>query len=313
MSYRLERDESVADGVVRIIREQIDRAMAEIEDPDLDEHRSVHLVNARGTRIRAVYRLAHQAGPDVCEREDRWYRELVAPLAEIHDADAALDAFDVVHRHFRRSVDEGAMDVIRETLEERRDELADELSLDERLEAAREQLREALDRSVPIGADDFDALAGGLARTYAQARDAFTDAYEQATTRAFRQWHEQATYHGHHVGLLQDAWPAVFEARREELQDLTDVTADDHDLAQLRATVLTEPENFPDEQVVEAFVALLDRQRARLQREAEPLGTRLFAEEPDPFVQRVSAAWEAWRSGAGPEQAGPEAEVALGG
>lgn len=299
MVFRIEPDEPVADAIPRVVRERIDHAVARIDDQAVDEHEAVHEVRKAGKEIRAAFRLIRSSAPELYERENAHYRDLARPLSELRDANVHLDSYDTLVDTFAAWIDRSELEVIRETLEERRDELADELSIDARLTAARSALLEGrarLDR-VEVEDREFAAIAGGLGRTYARARARFVDAYEVGSAHAFHQFRKRAKYHRYHVDLLLGAWPSALEAREEERHDLADILGEEHDLAELRATLLTEPERFPDGQPVETFIGLIERQRTRLQREAEPLADLLLSDDPDAFVARVEALWVAWRAG----------------
>ncbi len=57
MSYRLQRSESVIQGVKRIAREQLDKALTDIKNEDMDRHEAVHQVRKRFKKIRGLIRL----------------------------------------------------------------------------------------------------------------------------------------------------------------------------------------------------------------------------------------------------------------
>jgi hypothetical protein len=103
-------------------------------------------------------------------------------------------------------------------------------------------------------------------------------------------------YHGHHVALLRDVWPLELQVRRRETARLADLLGEDHDLAVLGALLRAAPGGFGRDGPRAGFLALLDRRRAELQAQAHPLGARLFAEPPAPFVARIDGYWAAWHS-----------------
>ena len=61
MSYRFEPGEKVERGVKRMAREQIDKALAEIDSDELDVHERVHQVRKRCKKLRAIARLVRPA------------------------------------------------------------------------------------------------------------------------------------------------------------------------------------------------------------------------------------------------------------
>lgn len=152
--------------------------------------------------------------------------------------------------------------------------------------------------------DGFDAIAGGLGRTYGRARDRMADAADRGTAEAFHEWRKRVKYHRHHVQLLQGCWKTPMKARREELHALSDVLGDDHDLAELRTRLHEDPDRFGGARLVDGFTALLDRRRDQLQLDARRLGARLFVEPADDLVGRVHRFWDVWVEEPDQEHAG---------
>ena len=54
------------------------------------------------------------------------------------------------------------------------------------------------------------------------------------------------------------------------------------------------PEEFGEHRTIHTLVALIDQRRAALRTQARSLGTRIYAEEPDAYVARLSKYWDAW-------------------
>ncbi|MGI9609351.1 MAG: CHAD domain-containing protein, partial [Acidimicrobiia bacterium] len=82
-----------------------------------------------------------------------------------------------------------------------------------------------------------------------------------------------------------------------DLAYLADALGADHDLAELYRLLDEEPEMLPDANARHLLQGLLLRNRSRLQAAAQPIGARLYAEDPSAFTQRLGVYWEAWRPG----------------
>jgi hypothetical protein len=87
----------------------------------------------------------------------------------------------------------------------------------------------------------------------------------------------------------------VLDELADEIHDLSDYLGDDHDLAELRQVVTSQPDLFDDEQNLEVLLALIDQRRAELEAAAHPLGERIYVEKPANFVDRMAAYWRIWR------------------
>jgi CHAD domain-containing protein len=81
MSYRLHFNESLADGMPRIVREQLDRAIAELTGDDTDLPEAVHQVRKRCKKIRGLLRLFRGSFSASYSQENAWFRDLARRLS----------------------------------------------------------------------------------------------------------------------------------------------------------------------------------------------------------------------------------------
>ncbi len=70
MGFRLQRGEAVNEGVRRIAGEQLEKAIAEIQNTELDRHEAVHQVRKRFKKIRGLIRLVRPAFEETYDREN---------------------------------------------------------------------------------------------------------------------------------------------------------------------------------------------------------------------------------------------------
>ncbi|MBW3542650.1 MAG: CHAD domain-containing protein [Planctomycetes bacterium] len=291
MSFRLTSGESVAEDVRRIAREQIDRAIREIEDERLDRREAVHQVRKRCKKLRGLVRLVRGVF-DGYARENAWYRDAARSLSHVRDAEAMVETFDGL------LAEAGGQQFssIRQELVARREKLAtDEQELKQRLDEFRRLMREGRERvdGWSLDACGFDAVAEGFTSTYARGRKTMKDAYTERTPEAFHEWRKRVKYGWYHHRLLRGVCKAEMQARQSELARLSERLGDDHNLAVLRATLAADPESFGDAADLEMVLGLIDRTRQRLERRARPLGRRLFAEKPKAFLARIRRYWKA--------------------
>lgn len=146
----------------------------------------------------------------------------------------------------------------------------------------------------------FDAIAGGLQKTYRRGRRALDAAIEAPTSQAFHEYRKRVKYTWYHVRLLEETAAALLGPLEQRLHALSDTLGDEHDLAVLSAQLLTDPDEFGGDDQVSAAMLIIDGQRADLQRRAISAGARLHAERPEAFVRRIAAYWDAWHEH-GPE------------
>jgi CHAD domain-containing protein len=296
MEYTLQPDERVSEGIKRIIDGKVERAIDHIDGED-DPHERVHEVRKRCKEIRAAIRLVRPVLPTY-KRENVHYRDAARRVSAVRDAHAAVETFDELLKPSltaqSESIEPAPAD-IRATLVDRRDTMAVEQRLDRRLENVRADLidgRERID-DLPIATEGYDAVSGGLRKSYKRARNRMEDAYDDPTFERFHEWRKRIKYHRYHTRLLRRVWIEPMKTRRAALKELSDVIGYENDLAEF-AEMMTDEALFSTE-TREILREVVRANRAELHRKGRPLGERLFAEQPDRLVDRFGAYWEATR------------------
>lgn len=300
MAYRLLAEESVEEGIKRIVREQIDKAIGEIHDQELDRHQTVHQVRKRCKKIRGALRLVRPEFEETYQFENAWFRDAARKLSPLRDAEAMIETYDQLMERFSDQLETSAFASIRETLILRRQQIADEqLDLDKRLADFLTDMQEARERldTWTIPAAGFQAISAGLQKTYRRGRKAMLKAYGgQSTPEQFHEWRKRVKYHRYHTRLLRELWKPVMKRFLAEVKALSDLLGDDHDLAVFRRTLMDRPDGFGEQTDVQVLIGLVDRRRAQLQEEARFLGERVYAEKPKQLAQRLERYWRAWQA-----------------
>jgi CHAD domain-containing protein len=296
MEYTLGRDESVPAGIKRIIDGKVATGIEHI-DSDMDRHETVHEVRKRCKEVRAALRLVRTVLPTYSE-ENAHYRDAARRISDIRDAQALIETFD---EHVTETaagadaLDAGTLSGAREELVERRETVAANQDLDGRLASVREDLvagRQRID-DLPVATDGFDAVAGGLRKSYKRARNRMREAYEDPDAERFHEWRKRVKYHRYHTRLLRTVWVGPMKARRAELKTLSDLIGDEHDLAVFLEAMHDEALFAPETR--DTLDRVITGRRAELQRKGRLIGERVFAEEPDTLVARMRHYWDATR------------------
>jgi CHAD domain-containing protein len=300
MPYRLFAKESVQNGVRRIAGEQIERALGELQDTALSRAEVIHQVRKRCKKVRGALRLVRPSIQDRYSEENAWYRRIARSLSAMRDATAMVEAYDALIRRSGDDIDGRVVAPIRGQLKHREEVLtSDGDGVATRRDAVEDGLVQGYKRIAfwTLEDDGFDAVSGGLRKTYVRARTAMHAAYERPSPETFHAWRKRVKYHWYHMRLLRDVWPKVMRARRDQVDELGAILGEHHNLSVLRRLLLDEPESFAKEETVVTFTGLIDHRLIEIQAGSTLLGQRLFAENPKRFVRRVSAYWAVWRSG----------------
>jgi len=295
MAFQFKRIETTGDGLRRIACEQLERAIGEIDNAELDQASKVHQVRKRCKKLRGLLRLVRPVLGKTYKSENASLRETARLLSHLRDADISLQTF--------RSLVAGAgasderFHSIGERLEQAHHELSgDGPNVDTALQTVRQRLvaTQARVGQWSLKREGWDAL-GGWQQTYTRARRALRKAQAQRTVEALHLWRKDVKYHGHQCRLLKAIWPVMLGARSDEAGRLGDWLGEDHDLAVLRQQLLENPAQFGGSESVAALLGLLDRRRQRLQRRCFRLGKKLFAEDKASFARRYERYWTGWK------------------
>jgi len=284
MAYRLKRSEPVGEGVRRIATEQLDRALRALDEED-DVHDTVHDVRKRVKKLRGLLRLVRPVC-DAYDTENERLRDAARTLSRVRDATARIETVDALQERFAAPLDADAFAELRSRLVRRRDEIdVDEVR--DTLRDVRDVLAGVRSRVSGWTVDErgFDAVEGGLRKTYGRALEAMERAYLTDTSEAFHEWRKRVKYHWYHLRLLEEAWPAVVQPWADEAHRLADELGSAHDLVVLAAS-LDDPGP-----TTEAALAVARRWRKGLEQDARPLGERLLAESPKVLAGRLRTWW----------------------
>ena len=296
MAYRLKRgDPSVGDGVRRIAREQIDGALAALDAAADDPAEAVHDARKRCKKLRSLARLVRPVFPRYAE-ENAAIRDAAAALSATRDAEAMIESYDALCDVSAAVIDRRDVAAIRRRLTADKKRAYAEAALADRLASFREAMEAARARTGAwrVTAEDFDAVEGGVAKTYKRARKAMRAARERPTDAAMHEWRKRVKHHRNHARLIGGVWRADLGARGSEADRLGDILGDHHDLAVLRARVERDRDEIAHGADADAFLRLARLRQETLAKEAFPLGARLFAEKPTALTARLGAYWRAW-------------------
>ena len=304
MPYKLALGEPASEGLRRIAVEQIDSA---VKDVDLSRNTplvAVHRFRRRCKKIRAVVRLFRgQLEPDgTFHRENAALRDSARSLAHIRDADVMMKTYDKLMDLYATEVHRPGFAPFRKalTMERRSLDSSFEASLPTLIEQARMNMIRIRQRAETwtFEVEGFNAIEGGLRKTYGRAWRRRREAMEHPTAEALHEWRKRVKYHRNHLRLISEIWPQIIVPRSEEAEVLGELLGDDHDLAILRDKLMHEHERFGNLRSRREFIALIDRRRDEMFGEITTRGALLFSEPPDQFIRSVRKWWKIWEQGA---------------
>ena len=298
MAYRFEPDESVRRAIFRCGHEQLDHAIAELsEGTDKDPARAIHSARKAFKKERSLLRLARGAMPGgQRKRENAALREAARSVSGARDAEVMVASVDDLSERFAGQLPATAFERVREHLEARRSPESDDGSSSAAATRAVRELEGVRGRVDDWQLQDRDwaALESGLLRTYRRGRKAFAQARASGEMEDLHAWRKRVKDLWYHERLLAPTCGPTVRGHAKDLERLSDLLGDDHDLG-LLSLELTQG-GTPRAVDSDAVVKLIEPRRAELLPEAVGVGERVYAETPKAFRRRMRAGWEAGRA-----------------
>ena len=297
MPYRLDRRESLEQGVRRCAREQLDRAIDELtEGVHTDPVEAVHTARKALKKDRSLLRLYRGTlDPEERRRANVLLRNAGRRLSSARDAEVMLQALDDLAEHFAGRVPERTFEAIRAHLVAARDPARARLlesgataEVADKLKATRSGTE-----AWRLDGGGWGAVEPGLVRAYGRGRAARKRARREPSVENLHEWRKRTKDLWYHLRLLAPTSPGIVGGQAKEAHRLSDLLGDDHDLAVLRDRLHSNESEFAVD--VEPVFDLIDHRREQLQEQAMLVGERLYAEKPKAFGRRMHRYWKAWR------------------
>ena len=298
MSFRWKARKSSRSNLRRLARNQLLAAIDELQSRFADRADAIHEARLHLKKLRALVRLAWEAAPEACKRENTALRDMGRALSTQRDRQAMIDALDKLQRHAEREWGEMAGELadiqkLRDRFVESHDRESNGTDFEQLVGKVVEQLRQAASRvdEWTSAARSDQIVSQGFAESYRRGRRALRAVLADPTAENLHEWRKQIKYHRYQVRLFQVAWPAILEAHYEELKRLSDLLGDDHDLVVLEQAIRADRASEVDADALDGFHRFIERRRCELQAEAIPLGRLLFAEKPKRLTERFTLYW----------------------
>ncbi len=303
MGYQLKQQESLAQGVRRIAREQMSQAMIELQNPERNRHQAIHEVRKQFKKLRGLIRLVRSGLGDEYAQMNLWCRDAGRRLSRVRDAESMLESLAKLRERFSDSTHAEMFSEFESRLLARKQRIVDEwIDLDADLKKLSGQLEEGHRKieNWKIKGPAGKVISHGLHKTYQRGTKALKDLHRCPSDELFHECRKRSKYHLYHIRLLGDLWQPILAARLAELDQLNDYFGNDHDLAVMTQLIHSEPETLGASAGIEQLLNIIGQQRQELQTAGLKLADRVFAEESQAFARRMKAYWSLWRDQSSP-------------
>ncbi|QGG94431.1 CHAD domain-containing protein [Actinomarinicola tropica] len=287
-------DEALRRVALGCLDEAIDRldGLGPTPEPE-DVATAVHEVRKRGKELRGLARLARPALGDTYAPVNADARDAGRQLSDIRDAQVLLSTLDDL-------VDAASGKAARRltVVRDRQAAIAAAASAslhadDPRIADARERIvrARALVEAWPLPADPAP-LRDGLERTYRDGRTAWRRLEKKdGSDRRSHEWRKAVKRLWYQARLLAPADPDTAAPLVAQLDELSDLLGDDHDLAVLVES-LDEAAGEVDDDARDAARRAARRRQRELRTAAIALGREVYGGSASSFVARLADPWD---------------------
>lgn len=299
MAYRFKREESVAEAVRRIAREELDSVVSQLghaRGAKRDE--AIHESRKSVKKVRALLRLLQPELGGAYRAESKVLRTAGRTLSELRDASSVIEVLDTLQHRYPDKLSRSAVDPIRRGLitskkraEQRGDVQATLQDIATKLKSAAKRVK-----SWPIATDGFAALEPGFAITFRKGRAAFALAQKRPRPENYHDWRKRVKDHWYHVRLLEDLWTEIMQGYEASLKDVETWLGDDHNLVLLRERLIAEPDLFGESKSTDLVLNLIEKQQKELRDNATSVGERVYREKPRQLSRRMRRLWDEWQA-----------------
>ncbi len=290
MSNDLRSDESVGEGLRRIVVAELDAALASLTGSPRSEQ-AIHDARRRIKKARAITRLVQ--GDVKVGAAPRHLRVAARLLAPIRDEEAiALKAEELCSRE-PHELSGATYRELRHVLKGRRRprHIAERDQVVERAVRALRPVRQAVSgwHWNAIGADQ---LVIAIQRTYKQARSAWRQAKQHQDAERFHEWRKALTDLRYALRLVAPRAVAL-GSQVKALGRLEEWLGDDHDLLMLRRRVVASDAKARDRVRDRRVRVLVKVRQAHLRKKALEKGKTVFDARAKAFGKDLRRMWPA--------------------
>ena len=244
--YHWKAGEGVADGLKRIVAEQLQLAIWELSADQGTRDHAVHEARKCLKKSRSAMRFFQNNLGKQYEQLNAALRDAGRKLSPVRDSQALIEMFDEVNDKYRDDLGDSSLVSIRDGLVKRNKSLTRDFQ-QKRTRGAVLKLLRTFARRVDkwkVNECDLLALSKSFARTIRRNQQACQTAHAELRPESFHEWRKRAKDLRYHLNLVSEAWPEVLDGYAAAAKDLESKLGDDHNLVVMRDTILEKPDAF---------------------------------------------------------------------
>ncbi|MEL6309190.1 MAG: CHAD domain-containing protein [Chloroflexota bacterium] len=292
MAYAWVWGESVPDGIRRIIREQAEDALAQLQVTGDERDTAIHSARKAFKRIRAALRMVRkEIGDDVFSEQNALYRDIARELSPVRDAYMVIQTLDSVSNQIEDDAITKATSSLRDKLDDNYQKVRQDFWQTDTVVTVSQRLSDAMTHidTLPIQHNGFKAFKKSIKQVYKRGQKQMIVAYTSVPQpEPFHEWRKRVKYLRYHMEILQSIHSEITPLHTK-FDELSEVLGTVNDLAVLHERL----SNYPATKFGAGrhLLAILDYQRGRLEKSIHDDGETLYAMSPNAFVKQINEWW----------------------
>ncbi len=277
--YAIKRNEPLADAVRRIVRGQIEQALAGLKDTK-DAVEGIHSARKSLKRIRGLLRLIRPALPaNVFRRHNRQFRDIgrmLSPARDVYVQQQTLEQLAVSDSTIALTYNAKLHDAEKAVVFN--SDLRKKVSM--KLSKARSDLEQW-----PLQKLTSACLADGLLQIYKKVRRIYQNVYADPSPENLHEWRKRTKDFWYALQLLEDFRSGCMDKQCRRTKKLSDCLGQDHDFYFIGENLRADPSARPRINL-RRLERQLSKERCILQRKSFRLADKIFSDKPRSFRKR---------------------------
>lgn len=291
--FAIDNQEELQDGIIRVLREQynyIDHLTSIPKDID----NTVHEIRKALKRIRAILRLVRfDIGEELFQSENTRFRNLGRQLSDLRDFHVIISYLALNFEAQELQIPEDNFIRLVEHLNQKKEAELKLLVEKQTLETIKDQMAIA-HRDLTNYQLDFlgpHTIQDGVSHVYSLCLDKITESQTQLEDHPLHELRKKVKYLLNQMTLIQEVWPDFFKNYSTSLKRASDLLGDDHNIAETITLVNSLPSSVLLDNDKISLTKSFQSEREHIHREIWPLLGKLFTEDADAFVKRITSYW----------------------
>ncbi|MCA1441348.1 CHAD domain-containing protein [Ensifer sp. IC4062] len=297
MSYAFNPGRPFTEDFRAVGAEQIERAVAVLEQRPQGVHEAIHDARKNFKRLRSLYRLVACDVPLFQKQENARIRAIGRNLSTVRDAAALVENINYLRGQTNSDEQGAALDQVYTLLAERRDRIAEtETDVEGKIAATIANCGQAIAALAEVSFNDgkrktVARLEKGWRRTLKLAARAKAACEADTDAALFHELRKRTQDYRLQLALMRAAWPSAMAAKSAEAKALVDVLGHLNDLATLTLLINEEPGLAGSSQNQAHLISAVITREEALRSEARKRAATVFRDEPKSESRTVALLW----------------------